>query len=90
MKNAQELCEAARRAERRIVRAGVQAAAAANNPEARLSVDGVSALVGLSRASIFAKERSGAFPRAIRSGARCTRWRAGDVTAWLTQQAKAA
>lgn len=60
---------------------------AAKNQDALLSVSTVSELCGLGRSSIYAKERRGTFPQAIRMGTRCTRWRAGDVTDWLKAQA---
>lgn len=60
---------------------------AAQDPAALLTIATVSALVGLGRSSIFAKEAAGAFPRGIRLSARCTRWRAGDVRAWLERAA---
>lgn len=55
---------------------------AATIPDAMLKVDTVQAITGLSRSSIYrAMEKD--FPKPIKSGRRCTRWRAGDVMAWL-------
>ncbi len=58
---------------------------AATLPQALLKVRTVAAITGLSPASIYRKLATG-FPQPIRMGARCTRWRAGDVTAWLAAQ----
>ncbi|MGO4609544.1 helix-turn-helix transcriptional regulator [Variovorax sp. 2RAF20] len=57
--------------------------------EALLVMRTVSALTGFSAATIYRKLALGAFPLPVRFGARCTRWRAGDVTAWLSAQAEA-
>ncbi len=59
---------------------------AAENPDALLTLQTVVAITGLSTSSIYRK-LSGDFPQPIRMGARCTRWRAADVTAWLRKQA---
>ena len=59
---------------------------AASNPNALLTVETVSALIGLSRATVYQFETEGRFPRAVRLGTRCTRWRAADVTNWLKAQ----
>jgi prophage regulatory protein len=74
---------------RRAERASQQAAAAAHDPETRLRIETVEALTGMCRSLIYAKEREGVFPSAIRIGTRFTRWRAGDVKAFLHSQAKA-
>jgi len=63
---------------------------AANNPDALLNVETVSALAGISRATVYQFETEGRFPQAIRLGTRCTRWRAGDVTDWLKAQTPSA
>ena len=63
---------------------------AANDPDALLRMATVCALTGLSPATIFRKTAAGAFPAPIRDGARCTRWRAGSVRAWLQARAKGA
>lgn len=55
----------------------------ANNPAALLRIATVQALTGLSRSTIYAKVAAGTFPAPIKQGTRCTRFRAGAVTAWL-------
>ena len=47
----------------------------------------VSAITGLSSSSVDRKTAQGVFPKPIKMGARCTRWRAGDVRKWLADQA---
>lgn len=59
-------------------------------PDSLLKQPTVSAIVGLSSASIYRKIAAGDFPAPVRLGTRCTRWRAGDVTAWLARQAAGA
>lgn len=61
---------------------------AAQIADALLKLQTVQALVGLSKTSIYARMSAGTFPAAIRQGTRCTRWRAGDVQAWLQAQAQ--
>ena len=53
----------------------------------RISTD--EAITGLGKSTIYAKLKAndGSFPQPIRLGARCTRFRAGDVQAWLAAQA---
>jgi prophage regulatory protein len=58
----------------------------ANNPDALLDGDTVDALTGFKRSKRYDLEAKGLFPRGIRLGTRCTRWRAGDVTEWLKAQ----
>jgi len=55
----------------------------ANNPAALLRFSTVQALTGLSRSTIYTRIREKTFPAPIKLGTRCTRFRAGDVTAWL-------
>ncbi len=55
----------------------------AQNPAALLKIDIVRQLTGLGVTSIYAKMAKGEFPEAVRLGARCTRWRASSVMAWL-------
>ena len=62
---------------------------AAENPDALLTVQTVTAITGLSTSSLYRKMAAGQFVAPIRMGARCTRFRAGDVTAWLRAQAAA-
>lgn len=59
---------------------------AATIPDALLTINTVAAVTGLSASSIYRKLSEG-FPQPIRMGARCTRWKAADVTAWLRKQA---
>lgn len=58
--------------------------------DALLKIQTVVAVTGLSTASVYRKVKGGdegSFPQPIRLGARCTRFRAGDVKAWLAKQA---
>jgi prophage regulatory protein len=55
-------------------------------PDALLKVQTVCAATGLSSATIFRKTAAGAFPAPVRLGARCTRWKSGDVRSWLAAQ----
>lgn len=59
---------------------------AANNPNALLKFSTVTALTGLSRATLYRMLAEKRFVDPVRLSARCTRFRAGDVTAWLTAQ----
>jgi prophage regulatory protein len=59
---------------------------AAQLAEALLRVPTVEAITGLSRSTIYAKLASKTFPEPVRLGTRCTRFRAGDVQAWLAAQ----
>ena len=63
---------------------------AAKIPTALLKLSTVEAIAGLSKASIYRKVASGEFPQPVQLGTRCTRWRAGDVTAWAAAQGGAA
>jgi len=60
-----------------------QSVTTAQNPDALLKVRTTSELVGLSTAQLYRLARANKFPQPIKLGARCTRFRAGDVTAWL-------
>lgn len=57
--------------------------------EALLILRNVCALTGLSPSSVYRRLARHDFPQPVRLGNRCTRWRAGDVTAWLAAQAEA-
>ena len=59
---------------------------AAQVAEALLRLRTVEAITGLSRSTIYAKLKAGEFVEPVRLGARCTRFRAGDVQAWLAAQ----
>lgn len=58
--------------------------------DALLKLDTVSALTGLSRTTIYTRMSATppTFPQAIRQGKRCTRWRAGDIKAFLQSLTK--
>lgn len=56
--------------------------------EALLRKATVAALTGLSGTSVDRKTAAGQFPKPIKMGARCTRWRALDVRLWLEQRAQ--
>lgn len=63
---------------------------AAQIADALLTMRTASAVAGLSEATLYRKAKSDpSFPRLVRMGARCTRIRAGDLTAWLSAQAGA-
>ena len=40
-------------------------------------------LVGLGRSQIYAMVQQGTFPRPVRLGRRCSRWRMATVRAWV-------
>ncbi len=65
----------------------LQPLSAVDHPDALLQVSTVQTLTGLGKSTVYTKVREGKFPQPIRQGARCTRFRAGDVTAWLKAQA---
>lgn len=52
-------------------------------PEAFLRLPDVLALVGLSRASVYAKVAEHQFPSPIKLTAHASGWRMGDIRAWL-------
>ena len=63
---------------------------AATLPDALLTLRTAAAVAGLSESTLYRNAKSDpTFPRLVRMGQRCTRIRAGDLTAWLAQQAKA-
>jgi prophage regulatory protein len=59
---------------------------AAQIADALLRLPTVQALTGLSKTTIYTLVARHDFPQPIRRGSRCTRWRSGDVTAWLQAQ----
>lgn len=61
---------------------------AAQLANALLRLATVEAITGLGRSTIYAKLAANEFPQPIRLSARCTRFRAGDVQAWLAAQAR--
>lgn len=52
-------------------------------PEAVLRLPDVLALVGLSRASVYAKVAEHRFPAPIKLTQHASAWRMGDIRAWL-------
>jgi prophage regulatory protein len=60
------------------------------SPDALLKVDVVASFADVSRATVYRRVRDGSFPKPVRLSARCTRWRAGDVMAWLRAMAQQA
>lgn len=66
-----------------------QSIAAAQIPDALLRIDVVKTITGLGESTIRRKMATASFPQPIKDGARCTRWRAGDVTTWLRERAGA-
>jgi prophage regulatory protein len=58
--------------------------------EALVKLSTVVEVTGLSRATIYRKVAESHFPQPVKLGARCTRWRAGDVSTWLKSQGAAA
>lgn len=58
--------------------------------DALLTLRTAAAVAGMSSATIYRRASTDpTFPRLIRMGRRCTRIRAGDLTAWLAAQAGA-
>lgn len=63
---------------------------AAQIADALLKLRTAAAVAGLSEATLYRKAKSDpTFPKLVRLGARCTRVRAGDLTAWLASKAGA-
>ncbi|RTD98567.1 AlpA family phage regulatory protein [Variovorax atrisoli] len=58
--------------------------------DALLKVQTVIGVTGLSESSIRRKVAAGTFPKPLKDGIRCTRWRAGDVTQWLRSKVETA
>lgn len=60
---------------------------AAEIADALLKLRTASAIAGMSEATLYRKAASDpTFPKLIKLGSRCTRIRAGDLTAWLAAQ----
>ncbi|WP_062469171.1 helix-turn-helix transcriptional regulator [Variovorax boronicumulans] len=55
----------------------------ATHPAALLRFSTVQALTGLSRSTIYTRIGAKTFPQPIKLGTRCTRFRAGEIAAWL-------
>ena len=68
-------------------RSAAQPLAALQLDDALLKKATVSAVTGLSASSVDRKTKEGLFPKPIKLGTRCTRWRAIDVRQWLAAQA---
>ena len=66
-----------------------QTVSAAQIADARLKIQTVIELTGLSAATIRRKVRDSAFPQPIKDGTRCTRWVASDVITWLRRRGDA-
>lgn len=49
------------------------------HPEQRLKLSTVQVLTGLGKTKLYYLIKAGKFPQPERDGARCSRWRAGDV-----------
>lgn len=60
-----------------------QSLSALQLPDALLRVPTVVQATGLSPATLYRKLAAGEFPEPVRFGARCTRWKAADVRAWI-------
>ena len=56
--------------------------------ETLLRFDEVSAVVGLRRSAVYDRMSRGLFPAPVRLGARCVRWRATEVQAFIDAQTK--
>jgi prophage regulatory protein len=67
---------------------GAQPLQAVQIQDALLKIPTVQALTGLGKTSIYELVKAGEL-KPVKLGARCTRFRAGDVQAWLQAQAKA-
>ncbi len=60
---------------------------AAQIADALLRMKTAAAVAGLSEATLYRKAKTDpTFPRLVKMGQRCTRIRAGDLTAWLAAQ----
>lgn len=63
---------------------------AAQIADALLTMRTAAAVSGLSEATLYRKASNDpTFPKLVKLGSRCTRIRAGDLTAWLTSQVPA-
>ncbi len=55
-------------------------------PQALLPLSVVEEIVGLGKSAIYSRVAAGYFPEPIRLSVKCSRWRAGDISAWLEAQ----
>jgi len=53
-----------------------------------LRTNDVVALTGLSRTTIWRREREGGFPKRIRLSPRCVGWDADEINAWIAARPK--
>jgi prophage regulatory protein len=63
-----------------------QTAVAMQDKDALLKTATTVELTGLSVSTIRRKVNEGTFPAPVKLGIRCTRWKAGEVRAWLQAQ----
>lgn len=56
--------------------------------DALMRFEQVSGVVTLGRSAVYARIRQGTFPAPVRLGARCVRWRASDIQAFIDAQTK--
>lgn len=67
---------------------GFQPLQAAQVADALLKLSTAAAISGMSEATLYRRAKTDpTFPKLIKLGTRCTRIRAGDLTAWLSAQA---
>lgn len=66
-----------------------QTVAAAQIPDARLKIQTLIELTGLSASSLRRRVAAGLFPAPIKDGPRCTRWVASDVMEHLRKRGAA-
>ncbi|WP_286744607.1 helix-turn-helix transcriptional regulator [Aquabacterium sp. UBA2148] len=55
-------------------------------PDALLRISAVQALTSLSRTELYRRVREDRFPCPVKIGPKISRWRTGDVQAWLRAQ----
>jgi prophage regulatory protein len=71
---------------RRTYKTPPQTLETAQDPDALLKPATTAQLSGLSIASLYRKAKTKDFPAPVKLGTRCTRWKAGEVRAWLKAQ----
>ncbi len=59
------------------------------NPSKILRLKSVQTLTGLSRSAIYAKAKTGEFPKSIALGIRTVGWLEADVVSWIDQRVAA-
>ncbi|MDR7295470.1 prophage regulatory protein [Pelomonas aquatica] len=57
--------------------------------DALLRIKTVSQATGLSTATLYRKLAAGEFPKPVRLGSRCTRWKAEAIRDWIRTQGRA-